>query len=118
MSDILIVDDDPAITDFMADVLEEEGYRTRIAHNNADAYAAIQVTPPALILLDLSIPGNSLTVLEHVRQFSTNHTRVIVMSAVTHPPDVVAMGATDYLAKPFNIDDLLQKIKRHMSSTT
>jgi DNA-binding response OmpR family regulator len=113
MGDILIVDDDQAIATFIAEALHDEGYVTRIAYTSADALASIASARPSLIVLDLHIPGNGVVVLERVRQSGAG-LPVVVTSAMTAPPDVMALGATTFLAKPFQINDLLACVARYV----
>ena len=53
MSDILIVDDERDIRELISDILEDEGYTTRLAANSDDCMAAINTEPPALMILDI-----------------------------------------------------------------
>lgn len=117
--DVLVVDDEVNIVDLIAEVLTEEGYRVRQAHDGSSALAQIESATPALVLLDMSMPDMAgTTLLHHLRANNYDDVAVIIMTAGSHSPDsLFAQGATGYLPKPFELDELLDCVARYMPSS-
>ena len=112
---ILVVDDDPAIAALIAEVLTDEGYTARLAYDAASALAVIAAQVPALILTDLLLPGMSgLELLRMVR--ARGHADlpiILVTTAADRAADLTDAAA--FLAKPFDIDELLACVARYVS---
>lgn len=116
MKKVLIIDDDTAILEAMQIALEDEGYTvTTITDGNLAVSQGISVQP-GIILLDLLLSGKDGT--EIIKLFKQNEKTenipVILLSA--HPSasqTAKTSGATDFLAKPFDVDELLTKVKQY-----
>lgn len=110
METIAIIDDDVYIGDMLEKVLRKEGYQTLRAYSGTEALLLLNSSRPGLILLDLMLPGLSgEEVLEKVHGIP-----IIVISAKADVSDKVNLllnGASDYLAKPFDIQELLARIQ-------
>src|ERR1700710_1886227 len=106
--DILLVEDEPGIVDFMRRVLVRAGYSVRIAENGADALAALAECAPRLLILDLVLPGVSgFTVLEQIHLHWPT-IPVVVTTANPHIIDTLGRYSVhSYLLKPFQLDELL-----------
>lgn len=117
-ADILVVDDEANIVDLIVEVLNEEGYKVRRAHDGNSALAQIAVSTPGMILLDLSMPDMiGTTLLQRIRTEGIGDMPVVIMTASSQSADVfTAIGATDFLPKPFDLDDLLNCVARHVPS--
>ncbi len=118
---ILVVEDDPGISSFLARGLRAEGYSTVIA-GSAEAARPLVSTPADpfdLVLLDLGLPGaGGETVLEHLRG-AGGGPPVIVLTARAEVADRVRgldAGANDYLVKPFSFEELLARIRAALRS--
>jgi len=100
---ILVVDDDPAISEMLTLVLQAEGFDTVAVADGADAVGAAEAEQPDLILLDLMLPGmNGIDVCRTIRETST--VPIVMLTAKTDTVDVVLgleSGADDYVNKPF-----------------
>lgn len=110
METILIIDDDVAIGNLEQEVLEREGYLVQRAYSGTEALLLLKEKKPYLILLDLMLPGMSgEDILPQIQGIP-----VIVVSAKTAVEDKVELllgGAVDYLTKPFDMKELLARIK-------
>lgn len=110
METILIIDDDVAIGNLEQEMLEWEGYLVQRAYSGTEALLLLKEKKPDLILLDLMLPGMSgEDILPQIQGIS-----VIVVSAKTAVEDKVELllgGAVDYLTKPFDMKELLARIK-------
>jgi len=110
---ILVVDDEPLITESLEYSLKQEGFQVVVAH---DGYQALEVAgeeAPDLIVLDIMLPGmDGLETCRRLRQVST--VPIIMLTARGQEIDRVLgleMGADDYLAKPFSFRELLARIR-------
>ncbi len=113
---ILIVEDEVAIADIIAFNLEREGYTSVVAYNGDDgANLAVQENP-ALILLDVMLPGkDGFEVCRIVREHCD--VPIIMLTAREEENDKVhglELGADDYITKPFSMRELLARIKANM----
>ena len=110
---VAIVEDDASIAEGLALNLRLQGYRTETFGDAETALARIAEAPPALVLLDITLPKQSgLWVLERLRE-AQNHVPVIVLSARQDEFDKVAalhLGADDYVTKPFALAELMARI--------
>lgn len=110
---ILIVDDDLALRETLADFFEMEGYEILQAGNVGEARARLAGAEPDLILLDINMPGgDGLTLAAEVRARSM--TPIIILSGKGAMVDRVVgleVGADDYLAKPFELRELLARVR-------
>lgn len=114
MSDtILIVDDEQRIIDLAQMYIEQEGYRVISATDGAEAYRMILDDTPALIVLDLMLPGmDGLEVCRRVR--ARSDVPIIMLTARSDDIDKIVgleLGADDYLTKPFNPRELVARVK-------
>ena len=110
MSNILIIDDDPHINSIVSKALKAEGYTVLQAFSGTEAMMVLKNEKPDLILLDLMLPG--LSGEELLPQIK--NVPVIVVSAkadVTNKVDLLLGGAADYVTKPFDMNELLARIK-------
>jgi DNA-binding response OmpR family regulator len=112
---ILIVDDDSAIVEALQIALEMEGYLVDSTTKGEDAYDKADETLPDLILLDVLL--NGIDGRDIARRLKRNHRTkdlpIIMLSAHLAAQDSVTESlAEDFISKPFNINDLLQKIER------
>ncbi len=111
---VLVADDDRAIRDALVRALELEGYVALAAPNGAEALALIRDAVPDLVLLDIMMPiVDGLTVCRVLRA-EKDRTPVLMLTARTETSDRVAgldAGADDYLAKPFELDELFARIR-------
>ena len=111
---ILIIEDEENIARVLQLELEFEGYETGIAHTGPDGLIKYREQKWDLVLLDLMLPGlNGLDVLRRIRATETS-TPVILLTAKNDVEDKVAgldLGANDYVTKPFEIDELLARIR-------
>lgn len=110
MSNILIIDDDPHINSIVSKALKTEGYTVSQAFSGTEALMVLKNEKPDLILLDLMLPG--LSGEELLPQIK--NVPVIVVSAkadVTNKVDLLLGGAADYVTKPFDMNELLARIK-------
>jgi DNA-binding NtrC family response regulator len=115
MPKILIVDDDRDLRQFLAEVLESDGFEVREAEDGPAALARVNEEPPALVILDISMPGlDGLTVLSRMRTVVPRLPIVMVTSSVAVRTAVHAMhlGADDYLTKPFDSAELVLRVRR------
>ena len=114
--DILIVDDDADMTEVVELVLQEAGYRTRTAVNGRDALEVVAASMPALILLDMLMPV--MNGGQFAREFRTRYGGAVPIVIATAAEHVHSRGeeidATDFLAKPFDVADLLAVVARHV----
>ena len=111
---VLVVDDDPRITELLRRILAFEGYTVAIAATGNDALARTLERPPDLIVLDLMLPGmDGLEVARRLR--AAGDTVPILMltarDAVPNRVEGFEAGADDYLVKPFAPEELLARIK-------
>jgi len=111
---VLVVDDDEWLLETLHDLLEMEGYSVALAHNGAEALKELETLRPAVVLLDLRMPRmDGATFAREVHQRSNLQSPyIIVMTAnLNAHKTVAAIGANDFLAKPFDLDELLEKIE-------
>lgn len=113
MTRILLVDDEPLITDSLSYSLRKEGYEVKAVGDGSVVLAEVQDFVPDLIVLDLMLPGMSgLEICQRLRAKST--IPVIMLTARGEEIDRVLgleVGADDYLAKPFSFRELLARIR-------
>ncbi len=118
MSKVLIVDDQPEIRELVRVTLELGSYCIFSAENGKQALDIAQVEHPDIILLDVKMPGSNITGLEVCRRLksdpTTAHAYIIIISASGQQYDLAtarAVGADDYLIKPFSPIALFEKIE-------
>ena len=115
-SDILVVEDEPAIQELIAVNLEHAGHRVQRAHSAAEADALIREIRPDLILLDWMLPDVAGTVLARKLRADTRSKDIpiIMLTARAQERDLVEgldAGADDYITKPFSPKELMARIK-------
>ena len=120
-SPILIVEDDRSVARSLRQGLREEGFSVQVAGSLAEASACLAGAPPALIVLDLSLPdGDGLSWLRDIRR--AGHTQPVVIltarDAVTDRVAGLEDGADDYLSKPFSFAELLARVRARLRTTT
>jgi len=116
---ILIIEDEANISNFIATVLNANGYDTLVSHTGSRAITMITSHCPDLILLDLGLPDmDGISIVKFVREWST--CPIIVVSARNHERDKVEAldaGADDYVVKPFGTSELLARIRTAIRHT-
>ena len=113
---ILVVDDDPDILEFLEVILEEEGYAVVTSDKGEYLHQLHNGGLPHLILVDVLLSGkDGREIVKYLKsQQETKHIPIIMFSAHPSAEETARQaGANDFLAKPFNIDDLLAKIVRY-----
>ncbi len=113
---ILIVEDDPDIAEMIAYNLGKEGYSIVSTDNGEDAVARAQKEHPALIILDIMLPGmDGMEVCRTLKQADeTRNMPIIMLSARSQETDKVVgleLGADDYVTKPFSPRELIARIR-------
>ena len=109
---ILVVDDEPTITDVVSRYLERAGYSTRIAGDGAHALRLAGESRPDLVVLDLMMPGmDGLEVMRRLREHE--RVSVILLTAKGEHTDRIIglrLGADDYVVKPFSPAELVARV--------
>ena len=113
---VLVVDDEPQVLWMLRFSLEAEGFVTFAARDGRTALAEIREHRPSVVLLDVMMPVmDGWSVLEELRGLpEAERPRVVVVSARSSVRDrekAVELGADAFVAKPFNVDDLLQLVQ-------
>ena len=113
---IVVVEDEQAIQDVIAYNLRREGYKVLLAGHGNEGLALIQSKRPALVILDLMLPGiDGLSICQQLRADpKTRSIPLMILSAKEEESDIViglSLGADDYLAKPFSPREMLARVK-------
>lgn len=110
---ILLIEDDPNITDFMEVVLDQQRYQLTVANTGMEALTAFQTTSIDLVLLDLGLPDiDGIDLLKILRK--RMNLPIIIISARNNEAEKVKaldLGADDYVTKPFGTNELLARIR-------
>ncbi|HXF63490.1 MAG TPA: response regulator transcription factor [Caldilineaceae bacterium] len=110
---VLLIDDDAMITGPLARALGEAGYEVRVAHDGESGLAAALAEQPALVVLDVMLPGlDGWQVCQRLRSRST--VPILMLTALGDEVDRILgleLGADDYLTKPFSTRELLARIR-------
>jgi DNA-binding response OmpR family regulator len=116
---ILVVEDEPNILDPLEFLLERNGLTVDSVVDGAAACRRLEETTPDLILLDVMIPNiDGFEVLRTVRaRYTRDELPVVMLSAKGQEADRLkaqALGANDFITKPFSNEDLIRRIRRHL----
>ncbi|HEX5983081.1 MAG TPA: response regulator transcription factor [Solirubrobacterales bacterium] len=111
---VLVVDDEPTITEIVARYLERAGYRTATAETGPQALQRASECDPDLVVLDLMLPElDGFEVLRQLQEEETGRTPVILLTAKGEHDDRLAglrRGADDYVVKPFSPSELVARV--------
>ena len=113
---VLVVDDDPAISEMLTLVLSTEGFASVVVNDGGQAVEVFQRENPDLVLLDLMLPGmNGIDICRAIRQEST--VPIVMLTAKTDTVDVVLgleSGADAYIPKPFKPKELVARVRARL----
>ena len=111
---VLVADDDADIRDLVEFKLTQAGYAVEAVGDGLSAWEAFEADQPALVVLDVMMPGLSgIDVLRKIRESGAPEVPVLLLSAKSRDSDVdtgFAVGATDYVVKPFSPRELLHRV--------
>lgn len=111
---ILVVEDDARVADFLLRGLSAEGYRVQLARTGPEGLALARGSELSLLLLDLMLPGLSGLELCQTLRAEGHQVPVLMLTALSNTEDKVSglrLGADDYLTKPFAFEELLARIE-------
>jgi DNA-binding response OmpR family regulator len=112
--EVLIIEDEEKVVEFISKGLEEEGYNVTVAFNGRQGLDLLKTRTFDIVLLDLMIPEiDGLKVLKNVRAWGVS-TPVLIITAKNSKEDVVRgldTGSDDYLTKPFSFEELLARMR-------
>ncbi len=116
MTRVLLGEDDADVTTLLGMVLENAGYAVDSVRSGAEVLARCADDPPDLLLLDVAMPGlDGIEVLRRLRSSAAPRLPVMLITARARPEDRALgldAGADDYLVKPFDIDEVLERVDR------
>jgi two-component system nitrogen regulation response regulator NtrX len=123
MADVLIVDDEADIRDIISDLLRDEGYSARTAHDADSAFVAIEVAPPDLIILDIWLQGSRMDGIEILKSVKRDNPGIPIVIISGHGNIEVAVaavqqGAYDFIEKPFNMNQLMVVVVRALEASS
>lgn len=113
---VLVCDDDLGVTEVIQIILEENGYDVKIMQNGKGIEKKVLDYKPDIILLDIWMPGiGGKEITKLIKQSPTiNHIPIIIASALNDASKISEeIGAQGYLPKPFELNHLLELIKKH-----
>ena len=113
---LLVADDEPNIVISLEYLMKREGYDVLVATDGNQALETIRREQPALVLLDVMMPGKTgFEVCQAVRADATlAATKIVLLTAKGRDTDIakgLAIGATDYITKPFSTRELAQRVR-------
>ena len=114
---VVICEDDPLLTELLAHRLGRRGYETAVARDGNEALALLAKRPPDAVITESMLPGNDgHEVLRWIRENDQlSDLPVIILSARKQDRDIVEaleLGASDYVTKPFILDELVARLAR------
>lgn len=114
---IVLVEDDENQREFLAGLLTDRGYSVRTAENGTSALKLIEKVTPDLVLLDLGLPDiGGETVFSEIKK-NYPQVPIVLLTARSKSSDIVEgfkLGADDYVAKPYNDDELLARVEARL----
>ncbi len=118
---ILVVDDDENVTDLLAYKLQALGYRVELCENGIRALSVMEKIVPAMVILDRMMPGmDGMALLQKMRQNpALKSVPVVFLTARRQEADIVEglrLGASDYILKPFNPDEVIVRMERFLKT--
>lgn len=122
MGDILITDDERDIRELISDILQDEGFTTRLAGTSDECMAEIVKAPPALMILDIWLKDSNMDGIDILKTVKRDHPDIPIVIISGHGNIEIAVaaikqGAYDFIEKPFNIEQLLVVIRRAMETS-
>jgi DNA-binding response OmpR family regulator len=117
---ILVADDEPSILLSLQFLLQKAGYEVRLAHNGEEVIQAVEQSTPDLLLLDAMMPQrDGYDVCQTIRA-DPRWTSLPIIMLTAKSRDVerqkgMALGATDYVTKPFSTRDLVATVRKHLT---
>ena len=113
-SKILLVDDEIVFTDNVQKILNNRGYRVKAVNNGASAINALEQENFDVVVLDLKMPGmDGITTLKEIKKLGL-FTETLILTghgSIDTALEAIKLGAYDYLTKPCEIDELVEKIE-------
>jgi twitching motility two-component system response regulator PilH len=116
IKNILVVDDSPTDRQHLSDILTKSGYKVTTANSAEEALAKVKLSAPDLVLMDVVMPGQNgyQATRQLTKDEATKHIPVIICTTKDQETDKIwglRQGAKDYVTKPVNEGELLEKIK-------
>lgn len=120
---VLVVEDDPTLGDVMLTALKDDGLDAKLAHDGDEAMRDVDDLSPSVMVLDLMMPKrDGFSVLRELRADGRiSHLPVIVVTAIFGMSErlyATELGAADYVTKPFELDDLVSRVRALVAHTT
>jgi CheY-like chemotaxis protein len=110
---VLIVDDDVSIAEMLAELLQDEGYETVVAHDGLAALAYARREPPDLILSDDMMPGlTGMQLVQELSRLPMTRSIALVLMSSAHPRRLSTPNVP-FLPKPFEINDVLDLVEHN-----
>src|SRR5687767_10201174 len=110
---ILVADDDAVIREAVTEILEIEGYRVLTAADGLEALRLLRQDPPALLILDMRMPGlNGWEVAAEMRSLAIDVPILVMTAARDARAWAAEVAASGYLAKPFELQALVDAVER------
>lgn len=114
--DVLVVDDDPTILDFVSECLQDEGYTVRRAFDGLAAWQEIEIAPPVLLVTDIRMPRMpGCELVARVRARGYDFPIVIIAATPSLATPLLHFENTAYIPKPFELDRLIAVVQQYMA---
>lgn len=111
---VLLVDDEPALTNLVKMALHYEGWVVDVAHNGQQAVAQFEESAPDVLILDIMLPDvDGLQILQRIRDTGVQTPTLFLTArdSVTDRVTGLTAGADDYMTKPFSLDELVARLR-------
>ena len=119
MTKVMIVDDEPDLRDMLNIMMSKEGFEIEMAEDGSDFLEKVDKFNPDLVTLDVMMPGLTTSEILTKIKKKKNEPKIILLTIVRYSREekkemLKANNIIDYIEKPFDIDDLMSTIKKHV----